>query len=688
MKQFRCKFISLILLVIILISSVSAIDVQVWQGKYLTGSANTVYTFNFTVYDDILVGTPCWSSEVDLTTNSDRWWYTEQEGVLASCNNPLENYYLRLLKQLKYADLSLDNIFSQNVNVVGNMTLVGTLYGSSPLEVGDSLNVTGNVTAPYFIGDGSQLTGLIASQIVGGALNSSQIDDIYLFNTGDNASGNYNFDSNTLVINSTTHRVGIGTNNPQSTLDVVGNFAVNENDFFVDSSTGRVGIGTNNPDPSIKLHVIGQIRASSFRPADGTVGLPSYRFESDADVGMYLPASNNLGFTIDGIERLRINEYGNIGIGTTNPNSKLDVAGSVNLNNSLYVNSSSGNIGIGTESPSRPLDVLGGIKANSLEIEEILAHPGSPGIGILDDGSNFGIFIEDGGNVGIRRDNPEYQLDVNGTFRVGGDYFTEVITADSDTGEVMLGIDGYAMLEIYSGQQVFAFMNGDVGIGTYYPTQILDVKGNINVSGYYYGDGSQLTGISGEGGGGWTNTSTETTTLLDVGIGNNNPSQELDVTGDVEIGGGASDYDGTDEFIHINSQNQDWYIGVRNLVTDSGNDFHIGLTQAQDGIFHIQPDGKIGIGTTAPTHKLSVVGDINVTGNLILGYEIIQTICYDGSSCSAVCPTGKKVIGGGCGNSEYITITQNYPNAENEWDCGISSTASVVEAYAICARID
>jgi hypothetical protein len=96
-----------------------------------------------------------------------------------------------------------------------------------------------------------------------------------------------------------------------------------------------------------------------------------------------------------------------------------------------------------------------------------------------------------------------------------------------------------------------------------------------------------------------------------VGIGTSNPEQTLDVAGDVEIGGGAADYDGTDEFLHINSQNQDWYIGVRNLATANLNDFHIGLTQAEDGIFHIEPGGNVGIGTTSPNATLEVSGNNN-----------------------------------------------------------------------------
>ena len=566
---------------ILLISSVSAIDIQVWQGKYLTGKPMTWYHFNFTVYDDILVGTPCWSSIVDARTNSDRWWYIERLGVLEACNDPSINYYLniningadqpprRILKQLKYADTSVDTNFTQSVNVLGNLTLAGTLYGVNPLSIGDSLNVSGSVTAPYFIGNGSQLKGLTASQIVGGVLNSSQIDDIYLFNTGDNASGNYNFDSN---------------------VNVTGNFTVDGNTFFVDSSTGRVGIGTNNPDPSIKLQVIGQIRASSFRPADGTVGLPSYRFNSDADVGMYLPESNNLGFTIDGTERLRIDSSGRIGINTTSPTHTLNVIGDGNFTGNLYSNNAL---------------VLTSIAYNDLT--------GNPSDRIT---ANSHIsWIGDTLNV------------ADDWWNAYGDFMGTTTTnkwCKWDGSQIDCNVEPVTGLWVNSSGNA-TFITGNVGIGTENPTEKLEVNGQIQQINYC-GDTQSLLGDYGGGGAltlygsaGDINTritgECEQDTFFsatggNVGIGTATPSQKLDVIGDVEIGGGASFSDGTDEFIHINSHNQDWYIGVRNLVTASNNDFHIGLTQAQDGIFHIQPDGKIGIGTTSPGAELDVNGKI------------------------------------------------------------------------------
>ncbi len=37
-----------------------------------------------------------------------------------------------------------------------------------------------------------------------------------------------------------------------------------------------------------------------------------------------------------------------------------------------------------------------------------------------------------------------------------------------------------------------------------------------------------------------------------------------------------------------------------------------------DGVINILSSGKVGIGTTSPTHELNVIGDLNITGNYII----------------------------------------------------------------------
>gem|GEM_PF-3156901 len=107
----------------------------------------------------------------------------------------------------------------------------------------------------------------------------------------------------------------------------------NNSDFFWDDVNKRLGVGTNTPTHA--LQVIGQVSASSFASADGTVGLPSYRFNSDLDTGMFRSGDNKLSFTTAGNESLTLDSLGNIGIGDTTPDAKLDVAGSFRLDGSF-----------------------------------------------------------------------------------------------------------------------------------------------------------------------------------------------------------------------------------------------------------------------------------------------------------------------------------------------------------------
>ena len=106
---------------------------------------------------------------------------------------------------------------------------------------------------------------------------------------------------------------------------VAGELAINTADgklFYKDSSgvVQTIASKDTNSGTFTNLTVSG---VASF--ADGTVSLPSITNIGDTNTGIFFPAADTIAFTEGGVESMRIDSSGNVGIGTVSPAVKLHV---------------------------------------------------------------------------------------------------------------------------------------------------------------------------------------------------------------------------------------------------------------------------------------------------------------------------------------------------------------------------
>ena len=171
--------------------------------------------------------------------------------------------------------------------------------------------------------------------------------------------------------------------------------------FYTD---GNVGIG--NTDPASALDVNGVITVSA-----GTAASPSVCASGDGDSGLWFPAANAVSLSTSGLERLRVDSIGRVGIGT-NPSYVLHVNGAIAtttgdvyvLGGGVRVTRSSNPFILFTEGAAG----VGQIRASSSQLRMTDAA-GTSVFFALDTGS---------GSLGLGTTTPASRLDVNGVITV------------------------------------------------------------------------------------------------------------------------------------------------------------------------------------------------------------------------------------------------------------------------------
>ena len=202
---------------------------------------------------------------------------------------------------------------------------------------------------------------------IAGSLRMSQAGGLFAVN---NSSG-----TDTFTVNSSTGNV-----NTVGTITGSGNLTIDTNTLHVDSSNNRVGIGTTSP--TNKLSLVGSDSGDTYlQIANSTTGSDANSgflvgLKSDEGATLYQLENNYMRFGTNGTERMRIDSSGNVGIGTTSPDTLLHLSGAdtavirlENSDNSLGADQLIGGLEFEKTDPSGAgAGVVGGLRMYSSDV--------------------------------------------------------------------------------------------------------------------------------------------------------------------------------------------------------------------------------------------------------------------------------------------------------------------------------
>lgn len=361
----------------------------------------------------------------------------------------------------------------------------------------------------------------------------------------------------TVALNTVTDSVGIGTSTASGTVEIVrtagvapfmvSSSATGDGNFLIVTSVGNVGVNTVSPGRPLEVATANNngIRVvytgSSSSTNSGRV-VTSTNDGSAMALGDKLGEYTFAGFDGSGDLEEQSGIYSKAEETWTNSARGAGFYFDTTLNGQTtrtakMVLSNAGLLGIGTTVPNSSVSIIRNSTNPYFKISSASAQTGDI------------LLIPSSGNIGINTLTPLNALHVNADVRIGSGTFSQT-TGNAD----------------------------------------LYVQGNIQ-AGIYYGDGSQLTGISGATGGGWTDggANVYTTATTDfVGIGTTSPSTTFEL-----------------------------------VKQSSSAPLMISATPTGDGDYMlINSSGNVGIGSTAPSNKLEVGGTI--AGQSVVGIGTTQ----------------------------------------------------------------